>query len=525
MNNKRKGKKKPNTMNYKKGFRSEDRDIQDDRNFSDKFRSANDPAWYTKYQDLASWARTIDFNRPAGSPIADRYEASTPTSLPDSIAGIMTFDVNPSIGIATSANDAVNTNAVKYFNTIRGIVSGSRTYEAPDLMLYTIAAANLYSAYNWAARLYGMAFNFSQQNRYIGDAFLKASGVDPVDFRRNLADFRLFLNSYASKISVFAVPSKMTYFNRVNFLYSGIYADSNTSKAQIYMNVPHHFLQYDSTGSPHGGQLLAKIPPTTIWNGDPQAASVAAIEAYLNTLLDAMFYDQDMYTMSGDIHKAFSGDLLVANPIAEQFNVPVLYDEAVLSQFNNATLFNHGMNDGTPIVKQDQNNGILLCTLSDGAAFKGRDINAVLNFHKQDISIDDIFEAVPFVVSFKERISGSTVFADVVSMGTEFLSRAHAFYFASNGVLNRVDLRRENYVDVNALDATALETHMRSASVVSQFDWAPEIFVDSYDSSQTTPYDIKIVGDLYDYDVYSVLDDRQVGRLHDIALWSLFAIE
>lgn len=483
-----------------------------------KRSSSNDPAWYMRNSANAEWVGRFSFAKPLGTPL--NLEATTTKgsqTYPTYAPGLMTLRLVPTIGVAKAPSDAVNACATKYFTNVRSKISGSRSYVAPDLMLYTIAAAQLYSMYVWGARLYSIARSFDQQNRYIGDALLQANGINSEDFRANIANWLFFLNQTAVKINSFAVPDNINYFRRQMFLYSGIYRDSNTAKAQLYMNVPDGFLKYDGTGSEKGGRLLfSKLDSSLTYD---------KLTTYFNDLVGAMYGDEDMYTMSGDVYKAYAPHVLLANSVSTDYTVPITYDAAVLTQFENAVAVGPLFN--LEVVTQDPDTGTLLCDptffLSNHSG-AGCDFNRIMNFHHTDVSAADVFEAAPLccapIFSAYDTTNGGDIYK-VQTMGTEVATEM-AIWTMSNGVPS---VKYSGPSTFTQLGDNIQMWMLQTISDLTDFDWHPLVY-QTYSSSAsgvtTGEYDLQaIYGDL---DVYRSMSASDLANIHDCALWSLFDV-
>lgn len=519
--NKKRSDRRPNDRGSKKpGFKSFDKESPEERDLKGGTKS-NDPTWYMRNSANAEWVGRLAFTKPLGTPIIMTSATSKGKQIyPDYVPGVMTLGLTPTIGVAKAPSDAVNACATKYFTNVRSKISGSRSYVAPDLMIYTIGAAQLYSMYVWGARLYAIARTFDQQNRYVGDTLLKANRVQPDDFRQHVGDWLFFLNQFAVKINSFAVPNDINYFKRQMYLYSGIYKDSNASKAQLYMNVPDGFMYYNGTASENGGILSVKQMPTS-------GLKYADLVSYFNDILGAMYGDEDMYTMSGDVYKAYAPNVLLANSVSADYTVNIIYDEAVLSQFENANAV--GPLRTLDMVTQDANSGILLCNPKFfllGHKGSGCDFNRIMNFHHTDVSSADVFEAAPLCClpvwdSFDSTSGASGDIYAMRTMGTE-VATSMAIWTMNNGVPN---VKYEGASTFTQLGSEVDLAIFQIFSDLSNFDWHPLIY-QTYNASAsgTTTGQYDLYGIYGDLDTYRVMSESDLANIHDCALWSLFDV-
>lgn len=243
--------RKPKDKEYDKSdFKSESSETE---------HKYNDPMWYAKNEAMLSDAASYSYNAPVGSSVPivmsnTTYSTTSPTSVP-SVLALRTL---PTIGISKDAASPANLAANNIYSFVRYQNSGAKNYDQADLMLYLLAMDSIYSCWNWLKRMYGYMAVYSQYNKTMPSALGLADGINTTDSISGLADFRLFLNRTAAQISSFCVPAVMPYFIRHSWMYSNVYRDSDTNKAQMYMFVPAGFYQYNETDSQYGGQLVFK---------------------------------------------------------------------------------------------------------------------------------------------------------------------------------------------------------------------------------------------------------------------------
>lgn len=286
----------------------------------------NDPQWYFKDSQILADVASFSFNKPLGSRLYINRQLSNPQSVNsvalETVPGLMTMHIAPSIGVSRDAQSPANLAAVNVYSYVRYKNSGASNYDAPDLMLYLIAMDSVYACWNWLKRIYGFASTYSQLNRYEPRAYMLANGVDIDDVTANLADFRGWLNVAANRISAFCVPATMTYNVRHSWLFSNVYKDSNTRKAQQYMYVPAYFYLYDEATTPKGG-ILKTIKVLGSDNPyDMTLLKVSDLKTILDTMLNALSYAEDIGIMSGDILKAYGeGGLFTVSTFEADYRV------------------------------------------------------------------------------------------------------------------------------------------------------------------------------------------------------------
>jgi len=322
-----------------------------DENF-DAYSKANDAAWYAQNAQLMSDVASFSYNYPVGSQMpADPNQSDFIVN--GSVPGIMTLHVTPRFGVVTHANDPINI-AMRNINSfVRHANSGHVNYEGPDLMLYLMAMDSCFSFIEMLKRVYGTILTYSFTNRYFPLAAVRAQGFDFVDLQANLSDFRAYINTLAVKVGSMCIPASMSYMARHMWMYSGMYYDTpSDQKAQVYMYVPEAFYAFNHDADGAGCVTLVDFDRTK-YKSDfvyPTTSRLSKgwnfrdIQTFGNNLIDPIIADEDMNIMSGDILKAFGpGNVYMVQTIPENYTVLPVYNQEVLTQFHNATMYGRGI--------------------------------------------------------------------------------------------------------------------------------------------------------------------------------------
>lgn len=307
--------------------------------------STNDISWYEQTPELLRDAASIPFSYALGTRLDYQFDVTdgtiTLSSSPVTIPGIMAFRVVPSMGDTLSydtdevdVNSPLNIASNAVYSFVRHANSGSKNYDAPNLMMYCMSLAQIYSYLNFLQRIYGTAQLYSHSNRYLPRAIIEAQNVDFDDLIANLANFRYGVNSLIYKAASFACPADMTYFRRLAFLFSGIYSEGETPKSQLYMYVPEGFLKLEEAGSAPGWKLRY-----TQFYGSASGGGkfkVSQLIKYGTDLLNPLVQSEDINIMSGDILKAYGSNILKLQTLPEVFTILPVTDLVVLEQMQNA---------------------------------------------------------------------------------------------------------------------------------------------------------------------------------------------
>lgn len=305
--------------------------------------TSNNPAWYTGNPIAAKKAGSINFSYPLGytidldNPLHEALSDKGSFSLP----GMMALRVAPTFGLSESASSALNLAAFKLYSFIRHENSGSRNYDAPDLLIYVGAITELYSYITWLQRTYLICNTYSVMNQYIPMAYCDLSNIDFDDVTANLAGFAYELDNRINKIRSFKVPGDMPIFQRRAFMFKDIYTEGDSIKDQMYFYTPDsfYFFSADADGA---GKLATSSIKTIIKNqtGTTGKFKVSDLMAGLDFLISHIASQEDFGIMSGDILKAYGANVVTLAPFdpAPGMGLVPVKDIAVLEQIQNSTV-------------------------------------------------------------------------------------------------------------------------------------------------------------------------------------------
>lgn len=475
-------KKKVKKFNNKKNFNgnkngqdtkscSKEKDFEQKDKGKDKKTWNNDPSWYEVSPELTKAAASLPFSYFPGSKLPN-----TPLSGGQfgysAVPGVMEVRYVPAIGRSDDLLSAPNVAARAIYSWVRHQNSGSKNYEAVDLMLYILAMESIYVQINEAKRIYGVAMRYDVANRNIPDLILDALGVDSTDVRQNLAQFRYGINLAVAKISALCVPQAFDIFKRHAIISSTVLTDADSSRAQFYAWVSAGYYVFQPKTSTTGGMLKY----TTY---DFTRRTVKTILDQINEALDALLTDEDINVMSGDILKAYGRENLYSIPeLAENYTAELYYDEGMLQQIENA------------ICLQCQN---LDVTQKDGAIlFQPQYVSSnpffhtavevlatytVLNSHKNNPTPEDIIEFSRGQSAVFKNASNKWDVYCASELIQDF--RIHSFAYHDDGTVDKNALSFESILMMDtALDASQLPELIQKWAVWSNFDWAPILYAD-----------------------------------------------
>lgn len=334
-------------------------------------KARNDSGWYQADSVLMRDAANLPFPNATGMPlqvtdaIGNVKIANTDKYI---LPGIMRVNVITTPGTMGSWNDPINVAIRDIYSFVRHQNSGSKNYDAADLGVYFYAYDSCATYFAYLVRLYGTARTVLLRNRYTPEDLITVMGADYREIVDNLAQLRAYINTYAARLSAMKVPASLHFIERHMWLFSHIFADSQTDKCQMYVVNPAAFWEYRTgiTAEDTYFWLSEKVP---MLGG---LYDFERLTVFGNALLNSVLNSEDFNIMSGDILKAYGDKTFTLSMISEEYAVPVTYEPEFLLQLHNATVFRcESTSDDTKVLytnwrifqdySVDANSGALMC--------------------------------------------------------------------------------------------------------------------------------------------------------------------
>lgn len=553
-------------------------------------RKYNDVSWYSKNEQMLKDAASFSYNRPLGSEIkfdkvigAGFTNASSAQTQYDascsSVAGVMTLLTDITPGLSTDYTSPINLAAQNIYSYVRYQNSGAKNYEPADLMFYLLSMDSAYALWNHLKRAYGILRSYNQKNWYYPRAFIEAQGLDFDDMMANISDFRLFLNTTASRLQSFCVPAVMPLFVRHSWMFSNIWKDADNDKAQCYQFVPQYFYKY-AEQTAGGGSLITQKwmyydSNSTIYPNqyNPKLKKFADVREYVDRIVNALPQSEDIGVMSGDILKAYGQDkLFTLSPITEDYTLLPVYEEEVLNQIHNATILTANPNkwemNNFNITQDVDSQTIVFDPTTTILGTEPLLRSAIVNMPWNDVTPANTMVGTRLISFLQDPTStgGSTVHFD--TMGTEVIMTALVTFnnYLANDA-NQVTLEHfsfatvnvaypyAQYSDIPAMPDTStgavplatmknfydnvmtaayrgLNDITTKVGLLSQFDWAPIVYLIAvkmgFDktTSNTKPANetfsvSAITGDMTNW---TVINRDDIAQMHLTAIMSEFNI-
>lgn len=483
---------------------------------------ANDVAWYASTEALLEGSASIPYTWPVGN----KLPLGAPSGLPfaasnDYIPGMCILDVVTTPGISKDSNSPINIAARNIYSFVRHANSGSSNYDAVDLMQYLLAVDEVHTFHAFCVRTYGMINLYNEQNRYYPKYMIQAMGFDFEDLLANQAQFRYSINNFATRAGSLVLPSGMPVFDRHAWLYSGVYQDGTSAKSQSYAYRPWGYRVYDAFNE-GGGRLVWKPLSAKFAEG----LKVADIQNIMNEMINPLVGNEDIGIMCGDILKAYgSTNTRKLSMLPETYTVLPVYNEEVLSQFQNATILGvKENNEGMYNITQDSSigKGNIMFSIDVSYAADALATKRFINLNINEPKPGDTMVATRMMVI--ARPTGASQYT-LDSCGTEIVVSGTIYNLlitSGSDQLISIDVAYSKKFAPTAIDSSyddQVTDIFDTVSMVSRFKFHPMVnyVVRKSKTGSAIFYQAEI-------DNYAIIDADTLGRMHETALLSEFFV-
>lgn len=259
------------------------------------------------------------------------------------VPGIMALEWIPSFGNSTTTLDPASIAAKEFYGRVRAAFSGSLDADAPDFITYIGALDSIFAYIGWLKRLYRTISSYTPENYMLPDGMIAAFGLRQAgvaaDLRTNKVRLWQGINELILKSRKYKCPAVMDLFNRHYWMSDNVYADANSTRAQLYIfNLTGVYKVGDVTevsASETITGLIGVATPFAKASGD--ASIVDTFISFGNQLIEAMDAWDDGYLISGYLQRAFDGvpSFSVAELLQDEL-LTTSYVPEVLAQIENS---------------------------------------------------------------------------------------------------------------------------------------------------------------------------------------------
>lgn len=459
---------------------------------AEKVHPGNDPSWYTR-EGLGGM---IGANFNALSTVNDMAIGSTKIK-PNYGVRYRTL-----IGCPSDVNGSFMKMMALMYAEIREKNSGAANYNPRILGAYVHDLMTLRAMYVYACRALAATRSSQPGN---ADSPYYLTGVATIypysDLSGNMANYANALRLIGKDMSVLPIP-QITMFQREEFLYGRIFADSNNAKASMMAFVPSSYIQRVSVkedGSFDYGVVQADMP-----------SDFGGLITLMQNMLINLSSDPVITILRGDLIKAYG---YVGMDMSTYVDRPlqVEYNRSVLSQIENMNIL------FTTVTVSEQkiftlNSGNLLIAAGAGPAVPQRAVDTewLINFH-DGMSPDNgtllsITRNMAYVDSeSKVWTSGDLVLNVDVINKVDPITGAIQFMVLGTTIGN-----------INSTTQTTAENALRTlANIASVVDGFPWIWTGSGDERGSDAY-------IWDIDMWAALTRSQLEQMNEQSIRSLF---
>lgn len=454
-------------------------------------RGSNPESWYNKHPQEVKDAGSISYGTPTGGIMrVDSVEGySNYTGLDIRMPGVVSIEWIPAVGVSHDKTSPINRGAYTAYVELRSKLKLANTYDSQDMMIALVAVDSALAFHEMGRRVYGSArIPAPPENKYYPRTLLQALGFDPDDILQHLADFRNYLNVFASQMYAYAMPQGMTFSDRHQWMSQNVYLDADNLKAQTFVFKMAGFWAYDNTVTT-GSQLNFQSFGGT---GTAGLLTYADYVRYGEQIINTLLGDDDIGDIMGDLKNAF-GDSAFRHfaTTEENFTIVPVYNEEVLEQITNAKFCgsaraatmnirqNPSVNEGAIIFEPQFYDGLEgNPNVQDNAHFCHAPL---LNAHLGTEPIDNIektrLTAVMGKAAGTEPWNGAdnVAYCDLLYCGTEICTYFQIYRKPFTGDLSNLALKLTNSLVYTTTDQwSAIITVLADILWLQSFDWCWE---------------------------------------------------
>lgn len=523
---------------------------------SPRTEGSNPPETYGVGSEIVNAAASFPVSTTTGLKLGlFTPSTATTTVVSDAVPGVMAIAWTPSVG--GNEVNPINAAANSFNSFVVHANSRNRIYTATDLMIVTIAGANLFSMLEVGKRAYGIMRQFNQTNKYVPDALLRAMGFDPDDLRQNYSQMWFDINEMIARSRQVWIPRPeiFPFLERWLWMSTNVYMDSETDRGQYYVFTPRDYLQYNQTWFQTGGAVMynpwynpseyGTTLSNTEWNPVPTGHTWAEYKRVMNNMFTSLLNSEDRGIMYGDILKAIGPDKIYAMPdLPVDYTVSPIYDREVLAQIENLTV--------APVkpfaIMQKYEKIFTNWVYSSNTPLTSVQLQRMLLPRKRLLNAHDLVPTPAWNMTSTRlmalgHVGGGTEFispeptATVQAIvpetcGTEIVTDLHIYsYWWTDNSANE-SLQQQG--DLVILPINQYLPNLISTSALQAFDWAPWIWdvdtteiakiTDKSANSDVAAFELTSYRAFGDWDVYTTVDVDMLKKANLAALYHEFGV-
>lgn len=434
---------------------------------------------------------------------SDSVNISTGSPGSTGTPGICAYDYISTYGVSTGNTSALNRAVFNDFNLIRSKISGNRSYEPCDHMIYRIAIDSLRELYIYVRRIYGIIRRYSATNLYKPRAILEAMGLDADSWIRNAAALYQWLLTTQESLKPFpTIPVGDMSVNHVMYD-TYLFTDGDIECTQTYIMNHRYYYSYE---------VVDKVKGLTIRE---MADTYDEFLIMWDQMYQALQNSADVYVIAADIRRAFEDKVITELPSTPvDYSVEYHKYDPVLESVRNACVLglnnaNDYMDALTQLFRVEDNGfggltsaGLAQVLNFNIAASKVTTLPMMLNHInciEQVPTPDSILNSVRLKPAMEVKLLDVTddlisVGLQIRAMGTEVIVSARMVGVDASGAYSRQSAPTGYAMFMTSsmgefYPMNALTNVLRTLSYIANFDWHHPVVVwgiDTQDPSELT---------------------------------------
>lgn len=526
---KKRNNKKKRSNGYSKTNRSSEGKSRMDKS-KDKYSASeedkeymNDPAWYIADINTMQQAMGFSFDNFIGRDVnLEIHDVTLPngasaTSV-DKLGSIMSFYMAPSIGytgIGSAAKlSAINQQGFKLYARLSSVNSKNTQYAPQDVTTLILAMGEVISLISHIQRAFGLMWTYNIRNRNMPVKLIDATGIDSTDLYNNIAQYRIRFNTLMVQANKIPFPSNIDYFSKCAQLYSDVYKDSEDDMSQMYLFRPFYTWTLDENSSTEGTKLVTTDVSSSM------SGLLDQLSAMLETLLTSATYNYIYSDIINFLNRpGNSAKLLYYTTIPEDYVVVPVYNYAMLGQITNVTVLSPPVGKASEtdhthandVIPDMDNMCLTYAPKFTRSRIPSLSMDRYLNFGEQDPDVMTRIENSRYCNMALGSVADSdniTYFSKEVALSDHYCLLAKMF---SSENANGLSFTQ----DINTASADTLQ----QIPLVSDFDWAPLMYLWTVDD---TTHSATLLGSMGDMKHFTTINPETMKLINELALYGLY---
>lgn len=299
------------------------------------------PNWYFTDHELAEQASRFSFQSFIGNgQLIDNVQ----------LPSMCIFALNPSVGAyvtPTDSTSAVNLVARKLYSQLSNKSGRTAGYAPQDVMTLILAMGEVVSYAAYLRRAFGLVYTYNQRNRDLPTHLIQAMGINAEDLYANLAAYRVRYNTVLNMANKIPIPANITWFQKCEAIYQGVFTDSPDEMAQLYAFIP-ATTWIIKEGEYEGGTILKTTAAAYSVTGTFTPRTMSSHITTLSNMINALLTSSTYNIIYADILNYASSQnvpLLHLGIVDELYSVIPAYDPEVLLHIHNMMVCNFPNSD------------------------------------------------------------------------------------------------------------------------------------------------------------------------------------